>query len=115
MSEIHGLASASVTDPKTAISIGVEGEYSQSSSNRYRVVGTKVLNRTISFKDHCDDGDLQPQLESLSFEAWLHRWILRQADVDVDSEKKKQAQELANVEMKRSALENSLEVSKAKL
>ena len=115
LSEIRGLASASVTNPKMAISIGVEGEYSQSSSNRFRVVGTKVLNRTISFKDHCDDGDLQPQLESISFEAWLRRWILRQADIDVDSEKKKQAQELANLEMKRSTLENSLEVSKAKL
>ena len=115
LSEIRGLASASVTDPKTAMSVGVEGEYSQSSSSRYRVVGTKVLNRTISFKDHCNDGDLQPQLESNSFEAWLRRWILRQADVDVDSEKKKQTQQLANLEMKRSVLENSLEASKGKL
>ena len=115
LSEIRGLASASVTNPKAAVSISVEGEYSQSSSNRFRVVGTKVLNRTISFKDHCDDGDLQPQLESISFEAWLRRWILRQADIDVDNEKKKQTQELANLEMKQSALENSLEVSKVKL
>ena len=115
LSEIRGLASASVTNPKTAVSIGVEGEYSLSSSNRFRVVGTKVLNRTILFKDHCHDSDLPPQLESISFEAWLCRWILRQANGDIDSEKKKQTQELANLEVKRSDLENSLVASKAKL
>ena len=79
ISETRGRASASITDPKTAITIGVEAEYAQSSSNRYKVVGTKVLNRSISFKDHCVDSEVQPHLESDSFETKLCKWIVRKA------------------------------------
>lgn len=115
VSETRGLASASITNPKTAVSIGVEGEYSQSSSNRYRVIGTKVLNRTISFKDHCDDADIQPQMHFLSFEAWLCRWILRKAGVKVNMETKKLTQQLVEFEKKKIPLENLLGKLKSKV
>ena len=67
-SEAHGQARASITDPKQTFSIGVEGEYSHSTSSKYRVVGTKVLNCTISFKAHCDDTDIDPTKDVLTFE-----------------------------------------------
>ena len=86
VSETRGRASASITDPKTAITVGVEAEYAQSSSNRYKVVGTKVLNRTISFKDHCVDSEVQPHLESDSFETQLCKWIVRKAHPTLFSE-----------------------------
>lgn len=91
VSEIHGRVSASITNPKMAVTVGVEGEYSQSSSKGYKVIGTKVtvLNRTISFKDHCDDG-------SLSFEIWLCKWILDKKGSDICSEIIKLQQELDN-------------------
>ena len=85
VSELRGNASASVTNPKTAVTVGVEGEYSQSSTNRRKVVGTKVLNRTISFKDHCDDTDIEVPSGEESFQAWLCKWILdkRVADLSI--------------------------------
>ena len=115
VSETCGLASASITNPKSAVSIGVEGEYSHSSSNRYRVIGTKVLNRTISFKDHCDDVDFQPQMHFLSFEAWLYRWILRKAGVEVNMGTKKQSQQLAEFEKRKIPLESRVEKLKSKV
>lgn len=63
-------------------SIGVEESHvhphSQSATKEY-VVGTKVLNRTICFRETFDDSKLLDQLHpsSLVFEAWLCRWILK--------------------------------------
>ena len=82
ISETRGKASSSVTNPKFAITVGVEAEFDQSSSDRYKVVGMKVLNRTISFKDHCIDSEVQPHLESDSLETQLCKWIMRKADSD---------------------------------
>ena len=85
VSETRGKASSSVTNPKSAITVGVEAEFAQSSSDRCRVVGTKVLNRTISFKDHCIDS--KHHLESDSFETQLCKWIMRKADDDEPHDK----------------------------
>jgi hypothetical protein len=76
-SETRGQVRASITDPKATISIGVEGTYAHSSSSKYKVIGTKVLNRTISFKAHCNDGDIKLPPGSDTFETWLCKWILK--------------------------------------
>ena len=60
-----------------AFTIGVEETLSPSSSSRKYIVGTKVLNRTICFKDTCNDSRVQLRSDSLMFEAWLCRWILK--------------------------------------
>ena len=70
-SETRGQLSASITDPKAAVSIGIEGEYGRSSSSRCRVFMIKVLNRTVSFKAQCDEGNIRS-----FFETWLCKWIL---------------------------------------
>lgn len=93
-SEASGQASASVTDPNAAVSIGVEAEYSQSFKSRYQVAGTKVLNRTISFKDD--------MLGSREFETWLCRWILKKVKAAAQSELKHEqasAQQRRSLEM----------------
>ena len=82
IAETRGKASSSVTNPKSAITVGVEAEFAQSSSGSYKVVGMKVLNRTISFEDHCIDNEVQLHLESDSFETQLCKWIMRTADSD---------------------------------
>ena len=74
----------------TALTIGVEETFSRSSSSRNYVVGTKVLNRTVSFKDTYDDSRILLQPDSLMFEALLCRWILKYSvkdgrAVDVDN------------------------------
>lgn len=79
-SETRGQVRASITDPKATVSIGVEGTYAHSSSSRYKVIGTKVLNRTISFKAHCNDGDIKLPPGSDTFETWLCNWILKNRD-----------------------------------
>ena len=76
-SETRGQVRASITDPKATVSIGVEGTYAYSSSSRYKVIGTKVLNRTISFKAHCNDCDIKLPPDSDTFETWLCKWILK--------------------------------------
>lgn len=83
VSETHWRFSPSaVFNPNlaAAFSIGVEESHphSQSSPKKY-VVGTKVLNRTICFKEVFDDNQVLEQLQpsSLMFEAWLCRWILK--------------------------------------
>ena len=76
-SETRGQVRASITDPKATVSIGVEGAYTHSSSSRYKVIGTKVLNRTVSFKAHCNDNDIQLPPGSDTFETWLCKWILK--------------------------------------
>ena len=76
-SETCGQVRASITDPKATVSIGVEGTYARSSSSRYKVIGTKVLNRTISFKAHCNDSDIKLPPGTDTFEAWLCKWILK--------------------------------------
>ena len=85
-SETRGRASASVTDPKTAVTIGVEAEYSLSASSRYRVIGTKVLNRTISFKEHSDDATITLKPDTVTFDQWLCRWMLNKKAADIGSE-----------------------------
>ena len=79
-SETRGQVRASITDPKATVTIGVEGTYTHSSSSRYKVIGTKVLNRTISFKAHCNDGDIKLPPGSDTFETWLCKWILKNAE-----------------------------------
>ena len=56
-SETRGNFNALISDPSAALSFGVEGEYSHSTSSLYRVVGTQVLNSTITFKPDGPDGD----------------------------------------------------------
>ena len=85
VSELRGNASASVTNPKTAVTVGVEGEYSQSSTRRHKVVGTKVLNRTISFKAHCDDANIKLPYGVVSFQTWLCKWILDKRVADLST------------------------------
>ena len=75
--ETQGEVRASITDPKATVSIGVEGTYTHTSSSRYKVIGTKVLNRTISFKAHCNDSDIKLPPGSDTFETWLCKWILK--------------------------------------
>ena len=58
-SETHWKFNAFIKDPSAALSFGVEGEYSHSTSSLYRIVGTKVLNSTITFKPDGPDGDDQ--------------------------------------------------------
>lgn len=98
VSEVNGLATASITDPNAAVNIGVEGEYSLSSSNRLRVVGIKVLNCNISFKDHCVDNDI---LDSDSFETWLYKWILRSDSTDTVDHDKQMIMQLRLAEYKK--------------
>ena len=85
VSETHWRFSPSaVFNPNlvATFSVGVEESHmhprSQSATKEY-VIGTKVLNRTICFKETFDDSKLLDQLHpsSLMFEAWLCRWILR--------------------------------------
>lgn len=87
VSETHWrFSSSAVFNPNLAatFAIGVEESPSRSSSSKKFIVGTKVLNRTICFKEICDD------CNSLEFEVWLCRWILKQfiredgRPVDVD-------------------------------
>ena len=121
-SESQVKASASVTDPKTAVTIGVEAEYSQSSSKRHRIIGTKVLNRTISFKDHIyDDANIQQLPDSTTFEAWLCNWILmknadkkqKQHPKSKDKKELDQKQSLTEVEGQPSMMEISQKVEQS--
>jgi hypothetical protein len=75
VSETHWrFSSSAVFNPNLAatFAIGVEESPPRSSSSKKYIVGTKVLNRTICFKEICDD------CNSLEFEVWLCRWILKQ-------------------------------------
>ena len=75
VSETHWrFSSAAVFNPNMAdtFAIGVEESPPRSSSSTKYIVGTKVLNRTVCFKETCDDNS------SLSFEVWLCRWIMKQ-------------------------------------
>ena len=96
VSETHWRFSPSaVFNPNlaAAFSIGVEESFprSQSSSKQF-VVGTKVLNRTVCFKEifHDSKGEEQVQPSFLMFEAWLCKWILKkyvkddERPVDID-------------------------------
>ena len=67
-------SSSAVFNPNMAatFAIGVEESHPRSSLSRKYIVGTKVLNRTICFKETCNDSN------SLTFEVWLCRWILKQ-------------------------------------
>lgn len=46
---------SSISVPQAPITIGLEGEYSRSSSSTRKAVGKRVLNRTISFRADFDD------------------------------------------------------------
>ena len=75
VSETHWrFSSSAVFNPNLAatFAIGVEESPPRSSSSKKFIVGTKVLNRTICFKEICDDSN------SLEFEVWLCRWIMKQ-------------------------------------
>ena len=75
VSETHWrFSSSAVFNPNVAatFAIGVEESPPRSSSSKKYIVGTKVLNRTICFKEICND------CNSLEFEVWLCRWILKQ-------------------------------------
>ena len=74
VSETHWrFSSSAIFNPNlaTTFAIGVEESPPRSSSSKKYIVGTKVLNRTICFKEICDD------CNSLEFEVWLCRWILK--------------------------------------
>jgi len=81
---------ASIPVPQAPVAIGVDSEQSKSVSSTKRVVGCKVLVRTISFREGFEDIPYTEQLsynhgndvnskreELLTFEERLGRWIAR--------------------------------------
>ena len=115
ISETHWKFSPSaVFNPNMSatFSIGVEESYPQSqSSTRKYIVGTKVLNRTICFKETSDDSSVELQPSSLMFEAWICRWILKNyvkedgRPVDMESKIHALKQELLSVNEEYEALQ----------
>ncbi len=50
--DLQAVLKASVSIPQTPVTIGLEGEMSRSSSSSKKVVGKKIINRSVSFKMH---------------------------------------------------------------
>ena len=50
--ELQATLKASVSIPQSPVTLGLEGEMSRSSSSSKKVVGKKVINRSVSFKMH---------------------------------------------------------------
>lgn len=81
---------ASVFIPNTPVSIGVDSELSRSTTQSKKIVGEKVINRTISFRLDIDD---KPGLsDKKNFEEMISQWILNKLkdageNIDEGSEK----------------------------
>lgn len=117
VSETHWrFSSSAVFNPNLAatFAIGVEESPPRSSSSKKYIVGTKVLNRTICFREICDD------CNSLEFEVWLCRWILKQfvredgKPVDIDEKIEVLKQELVVVTEEFEALQGEFRDLKSK-
>ena len=102
ISEMHAELKASVLIPKTPLLLGVAAESSRSFTSSRKIIGKKVINRTISFRsDYIIDLPQSPavkadqneestvetnslatgQTRPYTFEETLSEWILKQIDV----------------------------------
>ena len=90
----------SVVVSSTPINIGADADHSRTTTNSRHVVGRRVHNRTISFRDELDElpfegGHTQPvspaitqqqelvlEKEDLTFEEKLAKWVLQRLDRD---------------------------------
>ncbi len=87
--ELQAVLKASVAVPHTPVTLGLEGEMSRSSSTSRKVVGKKIVNRSVSFKMHNkvvpdttsdNEGNINAGKDKSiepTFEEILSEWILK--------------------------------------
>ncbi len=93
--ELQAMLKASVAVPQTPVTLGLEGETSRSSSSSRKVVGKKIINRSVSFKMHskvvpdttssiADNlnqvGNIDAAKDEPTFEEILSEWILKRIE-----------------------------------
>ena len=75
LSEKHVNLSESIAIPDSPLTLGLEGEMSDSRSVTRKAVGKKIVNRTVSFIDNYEDMS-KPEKKLLTFEDYLYNYVL---------------------------------------